>query len=232
MMSRLSDLAGCAATAEEFFPSAVACSQPGAVTGLKSALPDKVQYDPDSSPGAELVSLLRQVDSATNHSKHLVFGRSEEELTTRVRPNSWSVAECLEHLALTTRVFLPPIAEIIGKTPRLGKKRPLRCDTLARVLIRMLEPPYRLRHKVLAHLAPQRHDFPSAWKAFLESQEDVEQIVRSAAGLAIDTTKIQSPVCSRVSYSVYGALGILSAHQRRHLWQVEQILRALDRRAA
>jgi hypothetical protein len=172
------------------------------------------------------------VQSATSHAKRLVLGRSEQDLTTRLQPDSWSVTECLEHLALTTRVFLPSIAEIMAQTPKLTRSRSLRCDTLAKVLIRTLEPPYRLRHKVLAHLAPQRHDFPSAWKAFLDSQDELEQSIRSAAGLAIDTVKIQSPVCSRVSYNVYGALGILSAHQRRHLWQVEQILQALDRRTA
>lgn len=232
MTSRLSDLAGCAATVEEFFPPAILCSPSKAVTGLQGELADTAGHDIDSALGSQLTCLLQQVSSATNHAERLAGGRSEEELTTRVRPDSWSVAECLEHLALTTRAFLPPIAEVMGGTPPLTKNRPLRHDVLSRVLMRVLEPPYRLRHKVLAHLAPRHHDFPSAWKAFLESQEELSQTIRAAAGLAIDTAKIQSPVCSHVSYNVYGALGILSAHQRRHLWQAEQILRALDRRMA
>jgi hypothetical protein len=35
-------------------------------------------------------------------------------------------------------------------------------------------------------------------------------------------------VYARFSYSVYGALLMITAHQRRHLWQIEQILKALD----
>ena len=230
MTSRLSELAGCTATADEFFPTGIARNRAGSSPELQIA--DKERCDGDSSLGLQLACLLQQVESATNHAKRLVLGRSDHKLTVRVRTGSWSVTECLEHLALTTRVFLPPIAEIMAVTPRLTRNRPLHCDAVARVLIHMLEPPYRLRHKVLAHLAPQRNDFPCVWKAFLESQEQLAEITRSAVGLAIDTVKIQSPVCSRVSYSVYGALGILSAHQRRHLWQMEQVLQSLDRRAS
>jgi len=227
-MARWSELTGCRATAEEIFPIGIARSS----TESGSVLAEMARHNPDSSLGLQLACLLQQVQGATNHATRLVFGRSQQELTTPVRPDSWSATECLEHLTLTTRAFSPPIAEIITRTPRLTRSRPLRGDALAKVLIRMLEPPYRLRHKALAHLAPQQRGFPSAWSAFLQSQEELGQIIRSAVGLAIDTVKIQSPVCSRMSYSVYGALGILSAHQRRHLWQVEQILRALDRRAA
>lgn len=232
MALRLSELAGCTATAEEFFPTAMAGNRSILSVELGAILAEKDRRDCDSTLGLQLACLLQQVESATNHAQRLVLGRSEQELTTRVRRGSWSVMECLEHLALATRTFLPPIAEIMTKTPRLIRNRPLRCDVLARVLIHTLEPPYRLRHKVLPHLAPQHNAFPSTWKTFLETQEELGQIIRSAVGLAIDTVKIQSPVCSQLSYSVYGALGILSAHQRRHLWQMERVLHALDRSAA
>lgn len=232
MTSRLSEVAGCAATAEEFFPTAVAGSQPTPIVELAAILPDKDRGDCDATLGLQLACLLQQVEGATSHAKRLVLQRSDQELTTRVRRGSWSVTECLEHLALTTRAFLPLIAETIARTPRLTRNRPLRCDMLARVLIHTLEPPYRLRHKVLAHLAPPDNEFPSAWEGFLKTQEELGQIIRSAVGLAIDTVKIQSPVCSRMNYSVYGALGILSAHQRRHLWQIERVLQSLDRPAA
>jgi hypothetical protein len=54
-------------------------------------------------------------------------------------------------------------------------------------------------------------------------------MVTSATGLAIDKVRVTSPVYARISYNVYGAFCILTAHERRHLWQAEQICKALDR---
>jgi rubrerythrin len=36
-------------------------------------------------------------------------------------------------------------------------------------------------------------------------------------------------VYARFRYNVYGALRMLAAHERRHLWQIERILKTLDR---
>jgi len=81
---------------------------------------------------------------------------------------------------------------------------------------------------VLAPLIPRQHDFNSAWDAFAESQVQLSKTIQSAAGLAIDQVKIESPVYARFNYNVYGAFRMLAAHERRHLWQMEQILKALD----
>jgi tRNA isopentenyl-2-thiomethyl-A-37 hydroxylase MiaE len=37
---------------------------------------------------------------------------------------------------------------------------------------------------------------------------------------------VKSPVYGRFNYNVYGALRMLAAHERRHLWQIQQILKA------
>jgi DinB superfamily len=229
LISRLSELAGCIATVSKPFPTGVAGDGSNRNSDLRAALRGMAQEVRDPCLGLQLGWLLEQVQRATRQAERLAFGRSEEQLTARVRPNSWSPAECLDHLALTTSACLPSIAKAMASTPPLRTNRPLRCDPLARVLIRVLEPPYRLRHKAVGHLAPQQNNFQFVWRAFVESQQALAQVVRGGMGLAIDSVKIQSPVCSRMSYSVYGALGILSAHQRRHLWQAQQVLRTLDR---
>jgi hypothetical protein len=82
-----------------------------------------------------LECLLQQSQNATSRAR-LMCGRSEQELTARVRQGCWSVTECLEHLSLTTRVFLPTIAQTMATAPALVESRPLRCDTLAKFDLR------------------------------------------------------------------------------------------------
>jgi hypothetical protein len=209
------------------------------VEGLSEKIPLPVDLLPSgikaTQPGTsafQLASLLEQILRATLVARKLARGRSASELTTRLEPESWSVAECLDHLACTTNVFLPEISKAIAAAPKLATSRTLRTGTVALLLIRNLEPPYRLRYKVIPQLVPQQTDFDAAWTAFEQSQLRLSETVCSATGLAIDKRKVQCPVCAHVTYNVYGALRMLAAHQRCHLWQVQKILGALDGKRA
>jgi DinB superfamily len=176
----------------------------------------------------QLDSVLNQVENITLEAKKLVAGRSQSDLTKSLESTSWSVAQCLDHLAQTANAFVPVISSAIVRAPRLTTNRALRTGALTRLFIRNLEPPYRLRFKVLAPLVPRQHDFNSAWGAFEESQARLGKTIRSASGLALDRVRVESPVYARFNYNVYGAFRMLTAHERRHLWQIEQILNALD----
>jgi hypothetical protein len=176
----------------------------------------------------QLETVLNQAENAILKAKDLVAGRSQIGLTTSLESTSWSVAQCLDHLAQTTNAFVPPISSAIARAPRLTINRALRTGALTRLFIRNLEPPYRLKLKVLAPLVPGQRDFNSAWRAFEESQVQLVTIIQSAAGLAIDRVTVESPVYARFSYNVYSSFRMLMAHQRRHLWQIEQILKTLD----
>ena len=180
----------------------------------------------------QLETLLDQIESVNQRVGDLVAGHSVADLTTSLEPSSWSVAQCLDHLAQTTDVFLPVISAGIVRAPRLKTNRGLRTGALTRLFIRNLEPPYKLRFKVLTALAPREQNFDSAREGFKVSQTELERTIQSAIGLAVDQVKIESPVYARFSYNVYGALRMLLAHQRRHLWQMEQTLKALDSSSA
>jgi hypothetical protein len=176
----------------------------------------------------QLDDVLHRVENVTLRAKTLVAGRSESDLATSLEATSWSVVECLDHLTQTANAFIPAIASAMACAPRLTRNRALRTGTLTRLFIRNLEPPYRLRFKVPTPLIPRRHDYDSAWGAFEESQVQLAKTIRSAADLAVDQVRVESPVYARFRYNVYAALCMLAAHECRHLWQMEQILKALD----
>jgi hypothetical protein len=174
----------------------------------------------------QVEAVLNQCQHVTLRARDLVAGRTQAELITSLESESWSVAQCLDHLTQTTNAFIPALSSGIARAPRLTTDRALRTGALTRLFILNLEPPYRLRLKVLAPLVPRRRDFNAAWAGFEESQAQLARTIQSASGLAIDRVRVESPVYARFSYSVYGALRMLTAHQRRHLWQMEQILKA------
>lgn len=185
-------------------------------------------------PGTEFVStkqrdaIASEIRQATAELQSLIERRNKAELGARVEAGSWSVVECLDHLTQTTRAFLPAISLAITAAPKLKKNRRLRTGFLPSLFIRNLNPPYRIRFKVLPQLAPLDSDPDTAWPSFVESQLELLAVLSSTAGLAIDEVRIKSPVYGRISYNIYGALRMLAAHQKRHIWQISQILKAFD----
>lgn len=187
--------------------------------------------------GAELsiqqqITIADQIRQITRHAEALLAGRDKVDLTIPLKPGSWCVAECLDHLTQTTRAFLPAISKAIAEAPKLKRNRRLRTGLLPNLFIRNLNPPYRIRLKVLPQLTPQNPDSETAWTSFVESQAQLLGALLSSAGLAIDEVRIKSPVYARISYNIYGAFRMLAAHQSRHIWQIEQILKGIDKRPA
>lgn len=173
-------------------------------------------------------AIAHQIGQTTRDAEALILGRNKADLTTRLNPQSWCVAECLDHLTQTTRAFLPSISQAIAVAPKITKDRHLRTGILPSILIRILKPPYRVRLKVLPQLVPQTMSSEKAWSRFVDSQSELLAALSSAAGLAIDEVRVKSPVYARISYNIYGAFRMLAAHQKRHVWQIAQVLWTLD----
>jgi hypothetical protein len=174
--------------------------------------------------------IARQIEQLTKEAEMLFLGRDKTELMTRLEPESWCVVECLDHLTQTTRTLLPALSDAIAGAPKLKTNRRLRTGILPSLFIRNLNPPYRIRFKVVPQLTPQNQDPDTAWASFAESQSELLAILSFTAGLAIDKVRVKSPVYARISYNVYGAFRMLAAHQSRHIWQISQILSVLDSR--
>jgi len=178
------------------------------------------------------VRVAHQIRQATWDAAALLSGRDNADLLVRLKPQSWCVAECLDHLTQTTRAFLPAISEAIARAPKLRTNRRLRTGVVPSLFIRSLNPPYRIRFKVLPQLVPQPLSSEEAWSGFTLSQSELLATLSTAAGLAIDRVSVKSPVYARISYNIYGVFRMLAAHQNRHVWQIGQILKELDNRRA
>jgi len=182
----------------------------------------------DLSP--PLSKLSFQIDAVTENAVALVKGLSAEQLRQRPGPNAWSVAECIRHLSITSEEYLPILEEALKRARhQLGSpKATLKMDLMGRVLKWSLEPPARFKVKTTAQFEPSGtqsiEDLPPS---FATLQQELKIRIESASGLAIDQVKIASPFNKRVKYNLFSAFNILVAHQRRHIWQAEQVKQRL-----
>lgn len=148
-----------------------------------------------------------------------------ERWTARPAPGRWSVAECIAHLNLTSRAFLPLLEEGLARAARLGEPPPRRYrrDLAGWLLWRTLPPPARIRFKTTAPFLPESLQPAAQLIAdFVALQAAQVALLRSADGLPLDRIRVTSPFSSRVRYNLYSCFSILPRHQQRHLWQAEQ----------
>lgn len=149
---------------------------------------------------------------------------------TRPAVDQWSVAECLIHLNLTSRAFLPLIRDAIseGRDLKLFGSGPYRRDVVGWFVYWITDPLLRFRVKTTAPFVPAGVEpKDKVLDTFDMLQEQVAGCVREADGLDLGRLPIISPFDSRLKYNLYSCLTIIPAHQRRHLLQAEKVIRSL-----
>jgi hypothetical protein len=171
-----------------------------------------------------------QLEAAASRARTIVESVSPAMLGRRPGPGSWSLAECIAHLTLTTDAYLPAIRQALdeGRSRRLVHSgKPFGMGVAARLLAWWLEPPYRLKSKTPAAFVPGVENAENALPDFLDRQQRLLALLTEADGLALDRLRIPSPFARHVRYNVYAAFCLIAVHQRRHLWQAEQGARKL-----
>jgi hypothetical protein len=103
-------------------------------------------------------------------------------------------------------------------------------DWVGSMLRWVIEPPFRMKVKTTPPFEPKNPKAPAAViEEFMAGQSELARRVNNADGRDLDAIRIASPFNSRMTYNLYAAFRILTAHQRRHLWQLEQVLQLLTR---
>lgn len=179
---------------------------------------------------AELGHVKQELLDARERARRLSEGLAEAAWATSPGPGRWSIAECLTHLNITSERFIPIIDDAIreGREMSVRSTAPPRRDLLGWLLAKWLEPPYRIRSKTTAPFVPARIEpMADVLERFDYLQGELLVRIDRAQGLPLERLRVASPFNSKVKYNLYSALRLLPVHQRRHLWQAEQIRASL-----
>ena len=177
-----------------------------------------------ADPNDQLEAARLALAKCESHGLTFANSISDSQFISRPANGAWSPAECFIHLNLTTSAMLPLLQAGAqhARANRWTARDPFRVGLLAKILCWVLEPPYRMKVATQPAFMPggaaEKADVMTAWKA---RHQELDMFVRDSAGLALDRPVIVSPFDpkGRVRYSVYAALTVLAAHERRHLWQ-------------
>jgi len=176
-----------------------------------------------------LLACLQHLEAVEDELARLLTSSSQEAFNHRTDEGDWSPAEVIEHLILTTELYLPRLDRAIERGHRRGLEgRSEGIGFFEKKFIEALEPPPKRRFKAPGRFRPPK-DLPDvepneALERFRASQASLTERIDQADGLPISRMKISSPFSPLLRLRVTAAFMILATHQRRHLWQIRRVL--------
>jgi hypothetical protein len=180
---------------------------------------------------AELERIHAEIAASRARGEELCRGLGEAELAWRSGAKRWSLAEILVHLRATCDVFLPAVDRAIheARARRLFSEGPFRMGRLDRFYVWYVEPPVRFRLPAPAPVRPVlTGPATAALGEWVASQERMLARVEAANGLHLIRARVTSPLAGFVKMSLLGFFGVYTGHERRHLWQAENVRRQLE----
>lgn len=157
----------------------------------------------------------------------LVRGLTEQQLNWKPNATQWSIAQCLEHLAVTSKQFNGYFNQLIEsarlKWPTNGAI-PYRPSLVGGWLIKQVVP--ETTRKVPAPKVFKPSDSSSIQDAlglFLKQQEEFVRFVRESEGVDYNRARLRSPVTPLMRYSLADAFVVTIVHGYRHLAQANRV---------
>ena len=178
----------------------------------------------------ELQSLLDQIDACELEAERIVADMDDDSINRPPPSGGWSVAQCLEHLALMNEFYLRGWQEAVDEAARAGSGRfkGLHPTFVGRWFAKALEPPAKLKTTAVASVQPASHfSRAETLSRYTSSHAGYRRLVRAAAALDVNRIVRPNPIVTRVKMRLATVLLVVPAHDRRHLWQAANVKRTL-----
>ncbi len=178
----------------------------------------------------DLQRLADAMNAADTAAEELSTSLSDEDFFWRPDGGTrWSVALCLDHLAVANDLYGRAIESGIAAARERGLQRqgPLTPGFLGRKFAESLAPPVKRRTSAPGKITPQatrsRAEIMAAYRA---AHDRIRELLVQAAVVDANRATFKNPFIGFVRMKASSAFHVIAAHDRRHLWQAQQVVAA------
>jgi len=178
-----------------------------------------------------LQTIVVGAEKNSEAAREVVSGLSNAQLNWKPAPEKWSIAQCLDHLAVTSHKFDGYFSDALA---RGRKKWPVstgpayRPSFMGGWLIKLVNPEGGRNLTAPKVFRPSESSIDQPLEKFLKQQERFIQFVQKTKGVDYNRMRIRSPVTPLIRYSLADAFVVTVVHGRRHLAQARRVLEASD----
>jgi uncharacterized damage-inducible protein DinB len=173
--------------------------------------------------------VIADLESVTEDARTAFAGLTGDQLNWKPAPESWSVAQCLEHLIHINRLYFPLLDKLASGpvTPTFWEKYSPLSGVLGRALISALSPDNPRKSKTSRKAEPSASTIDAGIvDRFADHQAELITKVRGISpAVERHRTIVTSPMMGWVTYSLDDCLTIIAVHEKRHL---QQAIRAMN----
>ena len=175
----------------------------------------------------EIDDFRAQFEQLSAEADLLVSPLSDAQFTWQPAPESWSVAQCIDHLNSTARAYLPMLDEGVADAIRRGlyNPGPYRYNWIGRLAAWVVHPNTRIRARAPKAFQPPvgrpRHDIMAAFRAY---QVQYIDRLRQANGLDLARARVASPAERWIRMPMGSGFVMMVNHERRHLQQARRVI--------
>lgn len=174
----------------------------------------------------ELRRILDDLDANERRAAALLSGLDDTTVNWRPDDRSWSTAQCIDHLNVAARVYQAAMEPALEAARTKGRTRrgPIRPGWFERKFLASLEPPPKRKLPAPSKIVPAlRGNRDELLEEFRRQHANVSELIRAFAGLDLGSIRFQNPFIPILRFTVGTGLLVIPAHERRHLWQAEQL---------
>jgi hypothetical protein len=174
-----------------------------------------------------LSAVVSEAEQNNQAARAVAAELTDRQLNWKPLPQQWSIAQCLEHLAITSakfdEYFSAAIARAQQKYPA-GTSPKYKPSLIGGWLARQVDPVGGRNLPAPKVFRPTAgSEIPGSLDLFLKQQAKFIDFVRACQGIDYNKTRIRSPVTPFMRYSLADAFVITVLHGRRHLAQARRV---------
>ncbi|REJ79467.1 MAG: DinB family protein [Acidobacteria bacterium] len=173
--------------------------------------------------------LIERACEVTNDVREAFGHLSGEQLNWKPDPDSWSIAQCIDHLVTTNGEYFTKIEEAVGDDlrPNLWSRIPFWSGLVGYMIKRAVNPESTRKVKTFGVFQPAKSDVPDTIvEDFAESQEKLLSLIRQTDHLNRKKITLFSPVSDKAPLKLSTAFEVLVIHERRHFNQAVRVAEA------
>jgi hypothetical protein len=169
--------------------------------------------------------LLDENTANIEKAKSLTAGLSAAQMNWRPQPGKWSIAQNLAHLNFGYPYFDTIASSIAGARAKgIVGNGPFRYGWLSNWIVKSQEPPPKRKFKAAkAYTASPDVDAAKAVADYLRMAARLTELIQEADGLDLARAKTPFGPLKWIKIPLGARLAHLTTHDRRHLWQAEQV---------